>query len=140
MEPANRNWIVRQGSDWDDRELIVQETAEGPVVDLTGCTARSTFRKSLGGAAISTLTTENGGIVITAAEGKIQLVQGHAVTAAYDLSGMRTKTIVEYTRADGRQIKGTGPTGVHDLELVWPSGRVQQLIFGEVCFPREATT
>lgn len=92
-----------------DRPLVWKDGAGLPMV-LTGYTARMQVRQSVSAPAILLeLTTENGGIVITAATGTITLTQTPAQTAAY-----------------------TWRRGVYDLELVSPLGAVTRLLQGDI--------
>lgn len=139
MQPVIRNLVLRQGADWSRPLYLRQTTADGDPVSLVGCTARMMIRKSIDGAVIATLTTENDGITIDGSEGKIQLQQTASDSATYDLSGMKEVTVLEYISASGRPLKGTGPTGIYDLEMVFPGGEVWSVLAGDFCIAREVT-
>lgn len=86
-------------------------------VDLTGYTARMHIRKSVSSAEIlHLLTTENGKIQLTPAEGRIVLSVTATDTAAL-----------------------TFTSAVYDLELVSPSGYVTRLLQGNVSLIKEVT-
>lgn len=87
-------------------------------VDLTGYTARLQIRETAGAAdpPWANLTTENGGITITAAEGKIDLY-----ISAVDTAVMPAKK------------------GVYDLEMVAPGGDVTRLLAGTATISPEVT-
>lgn len=85
-------------------------------VDLTGFTARMQIRASTGDSTVLVeLTTENGGIEITAIDGQIDL----------------------YIAADDTALL-TFNTGVYDLELN-ESGEVTRLAMGKVYLNKEVT-
>lgn len=87
------------------------------VIDLTGYTARMQVREYHSSTStILDLTTENGGLTITALEGKVSIRVEADVTAAV------------VTRS-----------GVYDIELVDSSGDVTKFVGGSVKFPEEVT-
>lgn len=66
------NFKMDQGSDWDLN--VVYEDANGDPINLTGYTAAMQLRQNYNSeTADLTLTSSNGGITITAAEGKMVL-------------------------------------------------------------------
>lgn len=88
-----------------------------PPMDLTGYTARAQVRASVSAAEpLLDLTTEEGGIVIDAPTGTIELRMDAAATAGI-----------------------TWSQGVYDLELVDPDGFVTRLAQGSVSVDREVT-
>ena len=69
--PGVKDLTIIQGGTFDIYWVL---SIDGTVVDLTGYTAELVVRQSVGDAdAILTLSTENGGIIITPEDGKIQL-------------------------------------------------------------------
>lgn len=86
-------------------------------VDLTGYTARMQIRDTVNSTTVlEELTTENGGITITAATGKIELLLDATETAAIDWF-----------------------EGVYDLELIAAGGEVDRIISGTVVVSDEVT-
>jgi hypothetical protein len=85
-------------------------------VDLTGYTARLTFRDKIGGASLIDMTTENNRILISPANFTITLQIASADTS-----------ILTFNK------------GVYDLELVSPLGVVTGLIYGSVKLEKEVT-
>lgn len=83
------------------RDPNVNPTTPGPVKNLTGCTAVMEIRNAVADRADSvillSLTTENGGITITGAEGRLDI---HA-------TGIQTRAL-------------TAKKGVYDLYVLYP--------------------
>lgn len=112
--PAIHNLTIYQGSTFNP--VFVWKSA-GAAVNLAGYTARMQVRETVGSAVkLLDLTTENSGITITAAEGKIALLCTATATAALNFV-----------------------SGVWDLELIAPAGTVTRLLQGEVSLSREVT-
>lgn len=89
----------------------------GVAQDLTDYTARMQVRASVSAPdVLLELTTENGRIAISGAEGRIDLVLTAAIT-----------TGITWSR------------GVYDLEIVSPAGEVRRLLRGRVTVSREVT-
>lgn len=86
-----------------------------PPVDLAGATARMQIREQVGGAVLLELTTENGGLAITAPG-----------TITRTLSATQTAALA-WTDA------------VYDLEVQYPDGTVQRYLQGAVTVSREVT-
>lgn len=86
-------------------------------VDLTGYTARMSIKDKIGGTALHSLTTENGGIDIDPA----------AKTIALSIPAADTEDF-------------TWSRGVYDLEMVSPAGKVTRIISGRIALSREVTT
>lgn len=90
----------------------------GVAADLTGCTARMQIRQTIGSATvIHSLTTENSGITITAAEGKISLLISATDTAAFTFNS----------------------PAAYDLELIFADGTVKKILRGSVYLILECT-
>lgn len=113
MRPGKHNLVVYQGATF--RKTIYYKPG-GVAADLTGFTARCQFRETIDAATeILELTTENGGITLTALEGKIELLITATATAAL-----------------------TFTTAVYDLELI-DGTEVIRLIEGRVTLSKEVT-
>lgn len=99
------------------RKTLIWKTGDPAVsVNLSGYTARMQARRKLSDPEILfELTTENGGIALTSAEGKITLY----------LSDVQT------TALEGR--------AVYDLEVVAPNNDVIRLVEGRITISPEVT-
>ncbi|WP_312299214.1 hypothetical protein [Stutzerimonas nitrititolerans] len=86
-----------------------------PPVDLTGAKARMQIRPQIGGPVLLELTTENGGLEITAPG-----------TLGRTLSAEQTAAL-------------TWTEGVYDLEVEYADGTVQRYLQGAVTVSREVT-
>lgn len=72
---------IYQGADW--LQILQLTNVDGSVYDLTGKTAKFQARANKGDAtALINLTTENGGIAISAVNGIISLIMPYTATAA----------------------------------------------------------
>lgn len=94
-------------------------TEVATVVDLTDYTARMQIRTTIAAATtILELTTENGGITITPADGKISLFIADSATSSITIE-----------------------SGVYDLEIVSPGPQfiVRRLLEGKIKFRPEVT-
>lgn len=107
--PAKIDLEIYQGSTF--RKTFIWKTGDPTApVDLTGYTARMQIRERItDDSPVIELTTENSRIILTPAEGKIEL----------HLTDADTSTI-------------TIKKGVYDLELVSPGGDVRRLVEGTV--------
>jgi len=85
--------------------------------DITGCTARMQLRAKYGTDVLLELTTENGGLVVGGADGRIQIIASAEQTDALGVTDDPLKP--------RRSAK-------YDLELVWPSGDVTRVIEGDI--------
>ena len=85
--------------------------------DLTGYTARCAVKDKIGGTALKSLTTENGGIAIDQTKKTITLTLSATETAAL-----------------------AWKTGIYELELVSPAGVVTKLYTGKFIVTKEVTT
>lgn len=115
MPAAQIDLSIEKGEDyskifyWKDKNKVAK--------DLTGYTARMQIRSSINAASfLIELTTENSGIVLTPAEGKIELVMTDTETSA--LSGTK---------------------GIYDLELIDGGGLVKKFSRGSVAMTDEVT-
>ena len=116
MAAATHNLVIDKGGRYKKTFKKINTDTRLPV-DLTGYTARMQIREyQSSNTIIVELTTENGGITITPAEGKIDLF-----ISADDTSAI-TKT-----------------KGVYDLELIDSIGDPEKLVRGSVRFPEEVT-
>lgn len=105
---------------------ITVKDATANVQNLTSYTARMQMRTSYGAATpTETLTTANGEITITGAEGNVAL----------ELAASRTANIsVDYN--NGKPPKSTY---VYDIELIDNNGKVSKLLYGDVNVYGEVT-
>jgi hypothetical protein len=77
------NFTMDQGSNWNLN--VIYKDSAGVVINLTGYTAAMQLRQNYNSdTAELTLSTSNGGIVITGAQGKLVLAATAAQTAALD--------------------------------------------------------
>ena len=105
---------------------ITVKHANNTVQNLTSYTARMQLRTSYDAAAATeSLTTSNGEIVITAAEGNLSL----------ELASTRTANI-PVVLTNGKPPK---TTYVYDLELIDGDGKVSKLLYGDVDVYGEVT-
>lgn len=108
------NFTLDQGSDWDLN--VVYKDANGDVINLTGYTAAMQLRQNYNSdTADLTLSTSNGGITITGAQGKLVLHATAGQTGALDAGFY-----------------------VYDLEIT-SGGVVTRLIQGQVTVSGEVT-
>ena len=105
---------VEQGT---DLQKWFRKTVAGVPADFTGYTARMQVRENYdSGDVLLELTTENGGLVFDALDGKITLVFTPEMTAGKD-----------WRRA------------IYDIELTDPSGKVSRFLQGSFCISPEVT-
>ena len=110
---------IIQGATFDEIYVWkVGDSEENAIpVNLTGCVARAHVREKIESPAVLLqLTTENGRIVLGGASGSIQLL-----IAAADTSAINWKS------------------GVYDLEIEFPDGRVVRRMYGGVSVSPEVT-
>jgi hypothetical protein len=102
-----------------DFERTLTWVADGDAVNLTGYTARLQIRdKQTSTEPLLALTTENGGLTLGGAAGTIALV----------ISAAGTMTLSDALL-----------TGIYDLELIAPAGRVTRLLRGNVTIAPNVT-
>lgn len=87
---------------------IAYTDSTSAIIDLTGYTARMQVRRTYGSAIITELTTENGGIAITALTGGLDLL----ITAT-------ATTLL------------TAVSGRYDLEIISSGGEVTRILQGD---------
>lgn len=119
--PAKLKYTIYQGATFRKRltwhSPAVAPATLGPLVDLTGCTARMHIRGKLADAStLLTLTTENGRIALGGVAGTVDLYISDEDTAA-----------ISWT------------AGVWDLEIVLSNGDVTRLAEGSVSVSKEVT-
>ena len=109
---------IEQGATFRHTLLVKQgEGDSAPAADLTSYTARMQIRADLAATdPLISLTTENGGLTITALLGKIELLISATATAALVFD-----------------------SGVYDLELVSAGGEVTRLVQGKAKLSRGVT-
>jgi len=106
MSAGTYNTTLEQGATFS--RTLTYKDAAGNAIDLTGYTARMQARPYVGSPnKVLDLTTENGGISIAAATGKITWTVAASVTAAIKQDSL-----------------------VYDLELIAPDGTVTRVIQG----------
>lgn len=114
---ARRDLTIDKGSTFR-YSFVRKYKATGLVVDMTGYTARMQIRQSYAAETpLAELTTENGGIVIDGAAGRVSLYLSNTATAA---------------------ITATAPAR-YDVELIAPNGDVTRFVEGAVLFTGEVT-
>lgn len=122
MPAAVADYTIEQGATWE--QDVWWEDSNGNPIDLTGYTARMQARAAAGDpGTLVDLTTENGGIVLVPAEGKITLVMDADATAALDWPA-------------GRHVASNG---IYQLELESPTGFVTRLLKGTLTLDPEVT-
>ena len=105
---------------------VTVKDSSANVQNLTGYTARMQIRSSYdSGTVTESLTTSNGEIIITAAEGNVAL----------ELAATRTANI-PVVLTNGKPPK---TVYVYDLELVDGAGKVSKLLFGDINVYGEVT-
>jgi len=124
LEDNKYNLEMWQGATFS--MTITVKDATGNVQNLTGYTARMQLRTSYAaGSATESLTSSNGEITITAAEGNL----------AFSLAATRTAAIP----VDLNNGKPPKTVYVYDLELVDDGGIVSKLLYGDVNVYGEVT-
>lgn len=86
-------------------------------VDLTGCTARMQVREKYGSEVLASVTTEDGGITLGGADGRVEVFLTDVQT---DELGVKEGSTRPRTAAS------------YDIELIFPSGDVKRLIQGAI--------
>lgn len=116
MAAGQYNFTIEQGTTFT-QPFVWKETASGPVINLTGYTARMQIRPTLADTNILLdLTTANGKLAIDGPNGKVTIQLTATETAALDFV-----------------------TAVYDLELVSGSGAVTRLLKGTISLDKEIT-
>ena len=115
MTAVTHNFIIEQGATLS--KVFVWKDSSGEPVNLTGYVARIQSRPSARSETVYiNATTENGKIVIDAANGKVTLNLSSTETAAFDWI-----------------------SGVYDLELEDSTGIVTRLVQGLITVSQEVT-
>lgn len=115
MSAATRDLVIDKG-EYYEKSFTWQDSTRQPY-DLTGWTARMQCRKTFKSTGtILDLTTENGGLEITALDGKITIIVDDTTTSAI-----------------------TESMGVYDLELIDTTSKPKKFIRGTIKFPEEVT-
>ena len=108
-------FTIDQGTDL--RVPFVLKSADGTLVNLTGCAVRMQLRKNFyADEAVDTLSTENGRITMSPSEGRFELVFPNDVTAGYPVQ-----------------------TLVYDIELVSSGCEVRRIVEGRASVTPEVT-
>lgn len=114
MLTAAENIYIQQGATF--RQVFQWQDASGNAINLTGYTGRCQIRESYSSSAVvADMTTENGGVIISAADGKVTLY---------------------LTAAQTEELSFT--EGVYDIELIIGSD-VFRLVYGKVTLLPEVT-
>ncbi|HYE72593.1 MAG TPA: hypothetical protein VEF04_04645 [Blastocatellia bacterium] len=117
MSNGEFNFTLKQG---ESRRIPLVWKANGVAVNLIGCTAKMQLRRKIadedGAEPLYELSTANGRIGITAAEGKVELI--------FD---------------DSAFIGAKWRDAVYDLEITFPDGTVKRLVEGKVTLRPEVT-
>lgn len=112
---AKYNFCIEQGTDL--RVPFVLKGSDGNAMDLTGCQVRMQLRKSFyAEEAVDTLTSDDGRIVITPAEGRFELIFPNAVTETFPVQAL-----------------------LYDIELVSAGGEVRRIVEGKATVSPEVT-
>lgn len=106
--------LIEQGATWDF--AMVWKTDIGEPIDLTGCDARMQFRRSYGYSVLMDLGTATNTLVVDGPNGGISA----------QVSAEITSLIKE-------------PSGVFDLEVYHPDGRVDRVLQGRWILSPEVT-
>lgn len=115
MAAGKLDLIIEKGATF--RKTLYYKDKTKVAIDLTGYTARMQIRETPQASTfIAELTTENGGITLTANEGKIELYISDTATAAISVS-----------------------SGNYDLELITAGADVIKLVRGHVSIIEEIT-
>ena len=120
MLAGSYNMVCEQGTTFSRQFELQYPDPEDPTVylvfNLTGYTARMQIRRTIeSSTAMISLTTENNGISINGAAGKVTVVMTANQTAALDSSG------------------------VYDIELINNSGTVSRMVQGNFTLSLEVT-
>lgn len=124
MAAGSYNFTIEAGTTMEI-PLVWKDPSNNPY-NLTGYTARMQARPSIDSTTVlHEWTTENGGITITPAEGKIVLAADDTETASW-----QSWTVTP---------PSTSPTAVYDLEVISGSGFVTRLLEGTITIKKEVT-
>lgn len=131
MPAKTMDLLIEQGATydltfvWADIETSNGTTSQTPK-DLTGCSARMQIRAGYDKAVLLEATTDNGRIILGTG-GEVRVLLPEAVTDGAPVSqGPDGKSRLR------RRAK-------YDLEVVWPSGRVDRVLEGKVTFSPNIT-
>lgn len=112
VQPASVNFRLYQGATFS--EPVTLKDGSGNPIDLTGCTARLQARRDISdAAAVFSLDSTGGGIVLGGTAGTVTLVVPPSTTAALS-------------------IEWEGEMWVHDLLLSFPDATVQRTYQGAI--------
>lgn len=115
MAAATHNFLIEQGTTFT--KSFIWKDSTGAVINLTGFTARMQIRQNVSSSsALLSATTENGKIVIVAADGKVTINFSAADTAGLNFN-----------------------TAVYDLELISSASEVTRLVGGTITLSLEVT-
>lgn len=106
--------LIEQGATWDF--AMVWKTEEGDPIDLTGCEARMQLRRTYGSMVLVDLDTTLGTLVIDGPAGRI------SATVSAEITSLLKER-----------------SGVFDLEVYHPDGRVDRVLQGRWALSLEVT-
>jgi hypothetical protein len=118
MQPGIYNWTIYQGT---SDSLVFTVTDNNVPRDLTGYEVRMQIRKNFDqSTAYLTFTSNDGSIVVTPLDGKVEVLIPPDATSSIPF-------------------KGDSLDCVYDIELVTPSQEVIRILMGDVAISREVT-
>ncbi len=132
MPAKTMDLLIEQGATfeldftWMDTDVDPDGTAHNVPKDLTGCTARMQVRTGYARDVLIDATSENGDIVLGTG-GAVKILLSDTLTDSAPLT----------VDAAGKQrfLK----RAVYDLEVQWPTGRVDRVLEGRVTFSPNIT-
>lgn len=128
---SRSDFILSLGADWF-RAIIFADIQTGAPIDITGATAVLSIRKEVDGVLVAEISTGDG-ITITGAAGRIDLRFTAAQTAAFDVTGIKQRTVTEYTTEGFVDIVADGFAAYYALEITYLNGVVERVIDGIMC-------
>jgi len=128
---SRSDFILSIGADWF-RAVIFADIVTGEPIPITGATAVLSIRKEVDGDLVGEISSGNG-ITITGASGRIDLRFTAAQTAAFDVTGIKQRTVTEYTTEGFVDIVADGYAAYYALEITYTNGVVERVIDGIMC-------
>jgi hypothetical protein len=133
VRPGAFDLVIHCGTTVDAATHLFTYKVGGTPVDLSGFRARSQARYQVAGreSIVFDLTTENGGVLLNAAQGQFALLMSADVTASLWRTGL--PAVREFSN------RMLHDSGMWDFELVSADGRVTRLLQGRLLLSPEAT-